>query len=311
MTAVDEHTTLEPPDDDRPRSGPALPEEDLVPLRAESERASTMRDGLRVLGVGVRREPRVFTVAVLGSVLFGALTVADAWVLGWATTHAVVPSVRTGEVQSGALVAAVALFVGVSLVRAVGIIARRIGAGVMLLRMEAHHRRAVTRQYLRLPMSWHHRHPTGQLLSNANSDVEAAWSPLAPFPFALGVLAMMVVAVVQMLLTDLVMAMAGLLVFPAVLVANLVFQRKASPLMRRAQRLRAQVAEVAHETSTVPSWSRPWAASARRPSASAATPRTSRTPTSLPAACRPSSTPSWSSCPTSACWPCSSSASRG
>ena len=46
----------------------------------------------------------------------------------------------------------------------------------MQYRMQAHDRRAVTRQYLRLPLEWHQRHPTGQLLSNANSDVEAACS---------------------------------------------------------------------------------------------------------------------------------------
>ena len=38
----------------------------------------------------------------------------------------------------------------------------------------------------RLPLSWHQRHPTGQLLSNANADVEAAWAPIAPLPMAVG-----------------------------------------------------------------------------------------------------------------------------
>ena len=69
----------------------------------------------------------------------------------------------------------------------------------MQYRMQAHNRRAVTRQYLSLPMEWHQRHPTGQLLSNANSDVEAAWGPIAPLPMAVGTVAMMVIAVVQML----------------------------------------------------------------------------------------------------------------
>src|SRR3712207_8494006 len=50
-------------------------------------------------------------------------------------------------------------------------------------------------------------HPTGELLSNANSDVEAAWAPIAPLPMAVGTLAMMVVAVVQMVLTDVVLAL--------------------------------------------------------------------------------------------------------
>jgi ATP-binding cassette subfamily B protein len=208
----------------------------------------TLRDGFRVLGVAIRREPWIFALSTLGSVVFGALTVADAWVLGWSTDHVIVPAFRTGEVPVGGLLAILALFVAVALLRAVGIVARRLGAGVMQYRMQAHYRRAVTRQYLRLPMAWHQQHPTGQLLSNANSDVEAAWAPIAPLPMAVGTVAMMVIAVAQMLFTDLVMALVGLLVFPLVILTNIVYQRLQSPLMTRAQALRAEVSEVAHES---------------------------------------------------------------
>lgn len=173
---------------------------------------------------------------------------ADAWVLGWSTDNVVIPAFRDGEIGAGMLWAVVALFVGVALLRAVGIVARRLGAGIMQYRMQAHTRRAVTRKYLELPMEWHQRHPTGQLLSNASSDVEAAWGPIAPFPMALGTVVMMVIAVVQMFAADLVMALVGLLVFPAVVLANLGYQRIASPLMTRAQQLRAQVSEIAHES---------------------------------------------------------------
>ena len=207
-----------------------------------------MRDGFAVLAVAIRREPWVFTLSTLGSVLFGALTVADAWVLGWSTEHAVLPAFKTGETSAGLLWAVLGLFVGVSILRAVGIVARRLGAGVMQYRMQAHYRRAVTRQYLTLPMEWHQRHPTGQLLSNANSDVEAAWGPIAPLPMAVGTVAMLVIAIVQMLLADVVLALVGLLVFPAVMVANVLYQRAASPLMTRAQQLRAEVSEIAHES---------------------------------------------------------------
>jgi ATP-binding cassette subfamily B protein len=59
---------------------------------------------------------------------------------------------------------------------------------------------------------------------------------------------MMVIAVVQMFVADVVLAVVGLLVFPAVIVANLAYQRFASPLMTRAQELRAEVSEIAHES---------------------------------------------------------------
>ena len=224
--------------------------EDGSPVADEwgEHRGSTTREGFAVLGVAIRREPGIFALSTVGSVLFGALTVADAWVLGWATDNVVIPAFETGEIGAGLLWAVLGLFLGVAILRAVGIVARRLGAGIMQYRMQAHSRRAVTRQYLSLPMEWHQRHPTGQLLSNAYSDVEAAWGPIAPLPMAVGTVVMMVIAIVQMLLADVVMAVVGLLVFPAVIVANLLYQRLASPLMTRAQGLRAEVSEIAHES---------------------------------------------------------------
>ena len=218
-------------------------------MTADAEqRGTTTLDGFRVLWVGVKREPKVFTIATLGAVLFGVLTVADAWVLGWSTQHVLIPAFDNGDIGTSMLVWVFVLFMSVAILRALGIVARRLGGGIMYYRMQSHTRRGVTRQYLALPMEWHQRHPTGQLLSNAYSDVEAAWSPIMPLPMALGTVVMMVVAVVQMFVADVVMAIVGLLVFPAVVVANLLYQRYASPLMTRAQGLRAEVSEIAHES---------------------------------------------------------------
>lgn len=211
-------------------------------------RGSTTAEGFKVLGHAIRREPWIFTLSTIGAALFGVLTVADAWVLGWSTENVLIPAFEEGRVDASMLWLVLALFVGVAILRAVGIVARRLGAGIMQLRMQAHTRRAVTRQYLTLPMEWHQRHPTGQLLSNAYSDVEAAWMPIAPLPMALGTVVMMVVAIVQMLIADVVMALVGLLVFPAVVIVNLAYQRLTSPLMTRAQGLRAEVSEIAHES---------------------------------------------------------------
>ena len=84
------------------------------------------------------------------------------------------------------------------LLKIVGILGRRLFAGIMSYRLQADYRRRVTRQYLRLPLSWHQQHPTGQLLSNANSDVEATWFFVAPLPFACGALVMIAITVVAL-----------------------------------------------------------------------------------------------------------------
>ena len=97
-------------------------------------------------------------------------------------------------------------------------------------------------------MSWHRQHPTGQLLSNASADVEAATSIFNPLPFAIGVVVMLVVATVELVRTDLWLALAALVVLPLAVVANVVFQNRMSPAAIRAQQLRAEVADIAHES---------------------------------------------------------------
>jgi ABC-type multidrug transport system fused ATPase/permease subunit len=206
------------------------------------------RRGFSLLGRGIMEQRFLFWVSVVGSVLFGFMTVADARVLGWATDHVIRPSFERGDVTEGALVAAIALFMGVAILRALGIVARRLIGGIVYYRLVADYRRRVTRQYLTLPMSWHHRHPTGQLLSNANADVEGAWAVFMPLPMAIGVIAMLVAAIVEMVRADLVLTLVGLVVFPALFVVNVFYQRWLSPKVAHAQSLRGTVSAVAHES---------------------------------------------------------------
>lgn len=207
-----------------------------------------LREGMRVLAVAIGAEPRVFALSVLASALYAVMTVATASVLGWATDEIVLPAFRDGRTTAGALTAGALAILGVALLKALGVAGRRFFAGLMQYRLQAKYRRAVTRQYLRLPLAWHHQHPTGQLLSNANADVEAVWAPIAPLPMAVGVLFMLVIAAASLLLTDAMIAVVGFLVFPAIALLNVVYQRRLSPIAARAQQLRAEVSEVAHES---------------------------------------------------------------
>jgi ABC-type multidrug transport system fused ATPase/permease subunit len=209
---------------------------------------AVMRQGLHVLGVAVRAEKAVFAAAVLASAVYGGMTVGSAWALGWATENVVLPAFGRDGATGAALWTGVLLIMGAALLKAAGVAGRRILAGLMQYRMQARSRREVTKQYLRLPLAWHHRHPTGQLLSNASADAEAAWAPLAPLPMAVGVIVMLVTAAVAMVVTDPVLAVVGFLVFPAIAALNFVYQRRLSPLATRAQQLRAEVSEIAHES---------------------------------------------------------------
>ncbi|GAA4576688.1 ABC transporter ATP-binding protein [Micromonospora coerulea] len=218
----------------------------------ESVASGTSRDvlgrGLWVLGRAIREQPRIFAVAVTGSVLFGLMVIASAFVVGRVVGDVVVPAIARGSVGTGVLALAAASLFGISVLRVVGIFGRRLGAGYMQYRLQAAYRRRVTRRYLDLPLSWHHRNATGTLLSNANSDVEAAWYPIAPLPFAVGTVVMLVGAIVSLFLTDWALALVGLAVFPALFALNVVYSRRMAPRQARAQRLRAEVSGIAHES---------------------------------------------------------------
>src|SRR5919197_4934802 len=222
----------------------------ITQRRKMSQRVTSdiLRAGLRVLGVAIKTEPRVFAISVLGSGTYAAATVGTAWVLGQVTQSVMLPALRAGRTTAGALGGAALAIVGVAALKALGVAGRRFYAGLMQYRLQATYRRAVTRQYLRLPLAWHHSHPTGQLLSNANADVEAIWAPIAPLPMAVGVVLMLVIAAAAILATDLVIAIVGFLVFPAIAALNVVYQRRLAPIAARAQQLRAEVSEVAHES---------------------------------------------------------------
>jgi ATP-binding cassette subfamily B protein len=211
-------------------------------------RDAVVRRGLRHIGRAIAEQPGMFTLAVLASSVYGGMTVASAWVIGSITRRVLLPALATGATTTKALVLAAAAILGVAVFKIVGILGRRLFAGIMGYRLQADYRRRVTGQYLRLPLSWHQKHPTGQLLSNANSDVESAWFFVSPLPFACGALVMIAITVVVLFLTDPLLAVVGLVVFPLVFLVNFLYSQVMSPRMQRAQQLRAEVSEIAHES---------------------------------------------------------------
>ena len=204
--------------------------------------------GLRVLGQAIRTEPRLFTLGVAGGSVFCLLIIANSYVVGAVVGHVAVTAFAAHRVGAGELALAAAAFLGISVLRVASILGRRLGAGFMQYRLQARYRRAVTRRYLSLPPAWHQQHATGALLSNANSDVEAAFVPVFPMPFAVGSIVMILAAVLSLLLTDWVLAVVGVTLFPALFGLNVLYSRYMSPRQIHVQQLRAKVSAVAHES---------------------------------------------------------------
>lgn len=209
---------------------------------------AVLRRGLAIIWTGSKQQPWWLVGAVVGAVLWAGATVATAWAIGYLTDTVIEPAIAEGQATRAALFTIFGLLVAILVVNVIGVILRRVLATVAGFNLQALYRRRVTRQYLRLPLPWHHRHPSGQLLSNAHSDVEATWQVFNPLPMAIGVIFMLVIAGGQMVLVDPFLALIGLLVFPALFAVNLVYQRVMSPKVTAAQQLRAEVSEVAHES---------------------------------------------------------------
>jgi len=214
----------------------------------ERQAVASMGQSWHLIGRQIRRAPREFAVGGVGAILFAAMTIVSSFVIGWIMDSVLLPAVDTGEVAVATLAGAAALVIGVSVARAVGITLRRMGAYFAQHRIQYRDRIAVTDRYLDLPVEWHRRHSTGQLLANVNEDVEAASFVAAPLPMAFGVVIMLIVTAILLLITDPFLALIGFAVGPALMIVNYTFQRRMRAVAAKAQRLRAEVADIAHES---------------------------------------------------------------
>lgn len=217
-------------------------------LRAIGATGRIFRVGFGGLLRGGREEWRTFVPSIVAAFVQGGAIVAAASGLGWVTSHVVAPAFATGRVTVGAVFSVVAVVVGIAVVRVCGVVTRRVTAGATQYRLQARYRRALTRRHLQLGLAWHRRNPAGQMLSSVGSDVEAMWSPMMPFPFAIGVLFMLVAGVAATVVADPVLAVVALVLVPLIIAVNLVYQGRVAPRLRHAQQMRAQVASIAHES---------------------------------------------------------------
>src|SRR4051794_41728795 len=87
--------------------------------------ANTLRRGVRVLARGIRDEPGMFTLAVLGSAVYGAGTAGAGWLLGHLTQTVLAPAFSAGEVPPGRIAYATGLLALVAVLTSIGVVGRR------------------------------------------------------------------------------------------------------------------------------------------------------------------------------------------
>ena len=210
---------------------------------------TVFRRGLSIVWRYARREPLVFTLAIVGATGYAAAVVATTAVLGWVTDELILPAFADGgEVTTRAAVGGALVLVLMGVLRASSIVLRRFSAGVLTFRTAADLRRRVTSTLVEVPLDYHRAKPTGELLAHADADVLAATEVLNPVPFSAGVLALVVFAMASLLLVDPVLALVALVLFPALALLNRVYTNRVAVPVAEVQARVGDVSRLAHES---------------------------------------------------------------
>ena len=98
------------------------------------------------------------------------------------------------------------------------------------------------------PVPWHRRQRTGDLITRAGVDAEAATHVLNPLPFACSVVLMLVLSAVWLLMTDIWLGLAAVAVFPLLIALNITYQRRVDKFYDAAQDELGKLSEAVHES---------------------------------------------------------------
>ena len=221
---------------------------DTIIEEARRPERTVLGHGYQLIAEQLRRAPREFAFGFGFTAVHSVGTIVFSYAVGWATDNVLIPAAQRGDVTVASLVTMVLILLTVGAIKGMGLALRRYGAFRAQYRLEQRDRVDVTNRYLDLPIEWHRRHPTGQLLSNVSSDIETAAQIAAPLPMAFGVALMLAITAVLLLLTDPFLALVGFLMGPAIMLNNVFYMRKMRIAAAAAQRTRAEVAEAAHES---------------------------------------------------------------
>lgn len=195
----------------------------------------------------IRANPWPFIGAVTGAVVFAAASVAGAIVLGRVTDDLIVTTESASTTVRAALGAG-AVIVGVSLGRAVGVVARRYFGTMAARRMQMQWFDRLSDHYLDQPLRFFQAQPTGKLLAHADNDAERSAFAMQPLPMSVGAVVLLVFASVSLAVLDPLLLIIGLLLFPSLIVMNQLYTVRVEGPSARAQAHVGAVSSVAHES---------------------------------------------------------------
>ncbi len=206
------------------------------------------RRGARLLWRYVRACRGPFVVSIIGATIYAGAAVGMTIVLGRVTNEVIVPSFESGRVSGRTVVGAGLALLAVGLVRASTIVLRRYFAAMLTYRTQAAWRRRLADTYLEVPLGYHRRTPTGQLLAHADNDIVAATEVLNPLPFSLGVVTLVVFAVISLATVDWMLMVVAVLLFPTLALVNRLYTGRVEGPVGEVQHRVGEVSRIAHES---------------------------------------------------------------
>ena len=196
----------------------------------------------------LRHHKRLFFTAVGCAAVFAACTVFSSVVVRLIIDKVIVPRFEDGTVATHRVVAILGLLIAVGVVRAVGVVGRRTFAGRTSWRVTESLTAEVVDRVVAQPVPWHRQQRTGDIITRAGVDAEAATHVLNPLPFASSVVLMLILSAVWLLVTDVWLGMAAVAVFPLLIGLNLTYQRRVDKFYDAAQEELGKLSEAVHES---------------------------------------------------------------
>ena len=182
---------------------------------------SMLREGAAIAVRFAKARTGSFFLAVLGAALFVAAIVASAVVIGRVTDELIVPVLDQGSDYEAILWPAIWAVIGVALWKAAAIVLRRTAAGFLQFRVQADSRHDLIDHLLKLELAWYQRQSTGTLLAVSDTDVRQGTFILAPLPYGIGSLLLLVGTVVLIVLIDGWLAVTAFVCLAAIVAVNM------------------------------------------------------------------------------------------
>ena len=169
-----------------------------------------------------------FAIAMVGAAVFAACTIASSFAVQWVIDEVIFPRFETDDLVQGAYLTGAAMIIGIGILRGIAVIFRRSFASMGMWRVAESYTGQVLDQLFAQPITWHRRRPDGDLVARAGVDTESAVSVLAPIPFALSTVLMIVGTTAWLFYLDTWLGMVALIVFPLLIGTNVVYERLVS-----------------------------------------------------------------------------------